>query len=178
MPLLLAGGVCCVAAFVGAGAGLAAGALAGAAVAPGGVEAAGALEADAGGDFLDLVDLAVDESLVLAEESAVADLPDLEVFFEVPASAAAVPESDVSAFLDLEDFLAEEVSAEAEESAVSDFWDLEDFFAEELSAVAWSVEAVDFFFEEDFEEVEESLADESSVVFFFLDFDVVVSVWS
>jgi hypothetical protein len=54
---------------------------------------------------------------------------------------------------------------------------LEDFFAEELSAVAWSVEAVDFFFEEDFEEVEESLAD-SSVVFFFLDFDVAVSVWS
>jgi hypothetical protein len=69
------------------------------------------------------------------------------------------------------------VSAEAVESAVSDFWDLEDFFAEELSAVAWSVEAVDFFFEEDFEEVEESLADDSSVVFFFLDFDV-VSVWS
>jgi len=83
----------------------------------------------------------------------------------------------VSAFLDLEDFLAEEVSAEAVESAVSDFWDLEDFFAEEVSAVAWSVEAVGFFFEEDFEEVEESLAD-SSVVFFFLDFDVVVSVWS
>jgi hypothetical protein len=44
--------------------------------------------------------------------------------------------------------------------------------------VAWSVEAVDFFFDEDFEEVEESLADDSSVVFFFLDFDVVVSVWS
>ena len=168
MPLLLAGGVCWLAAFVGAGAGVAAG----------GVEASGALEADAGGDFFALVDLAaVDESLVLAEESAVADLPDLEVFFEVPASAAAVPESDVSAFLDLEDFLAEEVSAEAEESAVSDFWDLEDFFAEELSAVAWSVEAVDFFFEEDFEEVEESLAD-SSVVFFFLDFDVAVSGWS
>jgi len=171
MPLLLAGGVCWVAAFVGAGAGVA--------VAPGGVEAAGALEADAGGDFFDLVDLAaVDESLVLAEESSVADLADLDVFFEVPASAAAVPESAVSAFLDLEDFLAEEVSAEAVESAVSDFWDLEDFFAEELSAVAWSVEAVDFFFEEDFEEVEESLADDSSVVFFFLDFDVAVSVWS
>lgn len=50
----------------------------------------------------------------------------------------------------------------------------------EVSAAAWSVEAVDFFdFEVDFDDVEEvSLADESSVVFFFLDLEVVASVWS
>lgn len=59
-------------------------------------------------------------------------------------------------------------------------FEVEDFLEVEVSAAAWSVEAADFFdFEVDFEEVEEvSLADDSSVDFFFLDFEVVVSVWS
>jgi len=49
---------------------------------------------------------------------------------------------------------------------------------EEVSALAWSVGAVDFLDFEDFEEVELSLVVESSALFFFLDFDVPVSVWS
>lgn len=102
-------------------------------------------------DFLDLVDFLVPESAVVVVEDVLA----VDLSLPVPVEASAV-----SAFFDLEDFLAEEsllavavaslvflvedffaevVSLVAEDSAVPAFFDLEDFFVLELSVDVSSV---------------------------------------
>jgi hypothetical protein len=121
MPLLLAGGVCWVAADLGEEAG---------------VDAAGVVDLVVAGAGVGA------EALEPEAASALSAFLDLEDFLVVEESAAVA--SAESAFLDLEvDALVEEVSAEVL-SAVPDFLDFEDFLVEaEASDVASSV---DFFF--------------------------------
>jgi len=138
MPLLAAGGACCVAEGLAEAAGVAAGAGVGA------VDGGGVVVLAAGaGDGVAAGAAGVVEATG-AELSAVVFL-DLEDFLAEEVSAAAVEESAVSVFLEAEVFLLDEESVAAEVSAVSGFLDLEDFLEEEVSAAAVAESAVAVF---------------------------------
>jgi hypothetical protein len=172
-------------------AGAAAGAAAGVdfstgAVAAGGATPAGA-EASAAAVFFDFEDffavVALD-SLAVDAAAAVSAVSDFLLFVdfeaeELPLAAVAVS-LEASAFCDLVDFFAVDESGVAELLAASDFFDLEVFFAVELSAAAAVSVVSGFLLLVDFLALEESAAAVSSAVvgFFFLDFAVLVSLWS
>lgn len=170
IPLLFAGGACCVAVLVDLvvvfpGVGVAAGAAAG-------VVAAGALEAllAAGAGAAELAGA----ELSLA---AVVDFFDFDDFLgdAVLSAPPAVAVSAVSVFFDFVDFLLDAVPLSAVAvSALSDFFDLDlvDFLVVELSPVAVALSAVSLFFDlVDFLEEVVSLAVDESAVSAFFDFD-------
>lgn len=168
MPLLLAGGVCCVvAAFEEAGgvvdaAGVVDFVVAGAAV---GVAAGAEVAVEAGADEL----LAEDEAL----EGA--DFLDLEGFVAAEASPAGVEDAAASVFFVVVD--GEEVPEAAAALEVAACLDLEDFLVVEESAAAVPVVSDVLDLEVDFVVVEDASAEVSSADFFFF-LDLVVELES
>jgi hypothetical protein len=135
--------------------------------------------------FSDLEDFFAVDVSVAVELSAASSVADFLVFldFEVVelVLAAAVASGDTSAFFELVDFFAVDVSADVELSAASVFFDLVDFFAVEMSGVALESAASDCLLLVDFLALEESAAAVPSgvvVFFFFFAFAALVSLWS